>query len=56
MLHAYRNPIRVLVLDDFVMLVGGDMHGRLLEIGITTAQGVEFIFHAMPARRRFLKD
>ena len=55
MLHAYRNPIRVYVLDDLVMLIGGDDAGRLLEVGVVQAEGVEFIVHAMPARERFLR-
>jgi hypothetical protein len=53
MLHAYRNPIRVFVLDDLVMLIGGDEAGRLLEVGVVEAEGLEFIVHAMPARERF---
>ena len=55
MLHAYRHPIRVFVMDDLVMLVGGDEAGRLLEIGVAEAEGVEFVLHAMPARQRFLR-
>jgi len=55
MLHAYRHPIRVFVMDDFVMLVGGNEAGRLLEIGVAEAEGLEFIVHAMPARQRFLR-
>lgn len=55
MLHAYRNPIRVFDLDDLIMLVGADEAGRLLEIGVATAEGVEFIVHAMTARPRFLR-
>lgn len=55
MLHAYRKPIRVYVLDDLVMLIGGDEAGRLLEVGVAEAEGLEFIVHAMPARERFLR-
>lgn len=55
MLHAYRNPVRVFDLDDLIMLVGADEAGRLLEIGVATAEGVEFIVHAMAARPRFLR-
>ena len=50
MLHAYRNPIRIF---DLVMLVGADENGRPLEVGVATAEGVEFIVHAMPARPKF---
>jgi hypothetical protein len=54
-LHAYRNPIRVYYVDDLVMLIGPDASGRLLEVGLATAEGVEFVVHAMPARPRFLR-
>ena len=55
MLHAYRNPIRVFDLDDLDMLIGADTAGRMLEIGVTEAEGVEFIVHAMAARPKFLE-
>jgi hypothetical protein len=55
MLHAYRNPIRVFDLDDLTMLIGPDTAARLLEIGVSAAEGIEFIVHAMPARDRFLE-
>ena len=55
MLHAYRNPIRVFGLDDLIMLIGADQAGNLLELGVATGEGVEFVVHAMPARPRFLR-
>ena len=55
MLHAYRNPTRVFVLADLVMLTGADEAGRLLEIGVATGEGIDFIVHAMPARSKFLR-
>lgn len=55
MLHAYRHPIRVFQPSDVTMLIGGDQHGRLLEIGIAEADGIEFIVHAMPARSKFTR-
>ena len=55
MLHAYRNPVRVFEFDDLTMLIGADSAGRLLEIGTVTAEGIEFIVHAMPARKKFLR-
>jgi hypothetical protein len=55
MLHAYRNPIRVFQMDYLVMLIGGDESGRMLEIGVAAAEGIEFIVHAMPAREKFLR-
>lgn len=54
-LHAYRNPIRVFDLDDLTMLIGPDHATRLLEVGVVSAEGVEFIVHAMPARDKFIR-
>ncbi len=55
MLHAYRHPIRVFELDDLDVLISADAAGCMLEIGVTTAEGVEFIIHAMAARPKFLE-
>ena len=55
MLHAYRNPIRVLDLGGLTMLIGAATDGRLLEIGVADAEGIEFIVHAMAARNKFLR-
>ena len=37
------------------MLMGADTAGRMLEIGIATSDGIDFIVHAMPARNKFLE-
>jgi hypothetical protein len=55
LLHAYRHPIRVFELDDLTMLIGATPSGQLLEPGIATADGIEFVVHAMPAREKFLR-
>lgn len=55
MLHAYRNPIRVFDLGDLTMLIGPDHAARMLEVGIASAEGIDFIVHAMPARPKFLE-
>ena len=55
MLHAYRHPVRVFEVGDLVMLIGGDRSGRLLEVGLTEAERIEFIVHAMPARSTFVR-
>lgn len=55
MLHAYGNPIRVFDLDDLTMLIGPSESGDLLEIGVATAEGIEFIVHALSARPKFLE-
>ncbi len=56
MLHAYRNPIRVFDLDELVMLIGPDTAARLIEVGVSEAEGIDFIVHAMPARDKFLEN
>ena len=53
--HAYRHPTRVLQLDDLVMLIGPSRTGQLLEIGVSRADGIDFIIHAMPARAKFIR-
>lgn len=55
MLHAYRHPIRVFVLDDLTMLIGPGTAGQLLEVGVARAEGTDLIVHAMAARPRCLE-
>lgn len=54
-LHAYHHPICVLILDDLTMLIGPDLAARLLEIGVSTSEGIDFVVHAMPARPKFTR-
>ena len=54
-LHAYRHPTRVLHLDDLVMLIGPSRTGQLPEVGVSHAEGIDFIIHAMPARAKFMR-
>lgn len=56
MLHAYRHPVRVFELDDLTMIIGGDRAGRPIEVGVVrSAEGLEFVVHAMAARPKFLR-
>jgi len=55
MTHALRNPVRILELDDLIMVVGADDSGRLLEIGVVRNEETTTIVHAMPARQKFLR-
>lgn len=55
MLHAYRNPTRVFELDDLTILIGPGFDGLLLEVGVSTAEGIDFIVHAMQARDKFTR-
>lgn len=45
----------MLQLDDLVMLIGPSQTGQLLEIGVSRADGIDFIIHAMPARPKFTR-
>ena len=54
-LHVYRNPIRVFDLGDVAMLIGADQSGRMLEVGVAEGEGIAFVFHAMPARSKFVR-
>ncbi|WP_419853941.1 hypothetical protein [Candidatus Poriferisodalis sp.] len=53
-MHAYRNPIWRHFQGNRVLLIGGDWSGNLLEIGVEEGEGHDRIFHAMPARGKFL--
>ena len=37
------------------MLIGADQAGRLLEIGVASEEEIDYIVHAMAARRAFLR-
>jgi hypothetical protein len=54
-LHAYRNPIWIHVLDELRMIVGPSRSGELLEIGVLTGTEDDLVIHAMAARRKFLR-
>ena len=55
--HAVENALAGSTIDersDFMMVVGPDEAGNLLEIGIVVADGIEYVVHAMRARRQYL--
>ena len=37
------------------MLIGPSRTGQFLEIGVSRADGIDFIIHAMPARAKFIR-
>jgi hypothetical protein len=45
----------VFEVDDLTMLIGPDHSTRRLEVGVVSAEGIEFIVHAIPARNKFLR-
>ena len=55
MLHAYRNPIRTVIQDSVTILIGPNIHGNLIEVGVVTGNSQLNIIHAMKARKKFLK-
>lgn len=52
-LHAVSNRMFVHLLDEATIIVGPDRAGGLLEVGINR---FEQIFHAMKARKKFLRE
>jgi len=55
-LHALRNAFRVYPQDGWDMIVGADRSGRMLEVGVRPDDHDDVVvFHAMPARSRFLR-
>ena len=56
MVHAFNHPMFVDDLDDgFVMFVGADTAGNLLEVGVIDSTDGPIIAHAMPARPKYLR-
>ena len=55
-LHAFHHPIRGWDMGEgFVMLIGGDTSGNLLEVGYVEGDTAPVIIHAMVAREKFLR-
>ena len=56
MIHAFNHPLSVDDHDDgFVMFVGADTSGNLLEIGVIESVDGPIIIHAMTARPKYLR-
>lgn len=55
--HAFRNAIRIFPVDSLMkMAIGPTLSGGLLEVGYSDDNETYTIFHAMPAREKFLKN
>ena len=54
-LHACRNAIRIVQMNDLLMFIGADSSGRMLEVGIARADEAPRIIHAMKARPNYLR-
>jgi hypothetical protein len=56
MIHAFNHPMFVDDLDDaFVMFIGADRAGNLLEVGVIDSTDGPIIVPAMPARPKYLR-
>lgn len=55
--HAVDNALVGSTVDErteFMMLVGPDESGNLLEIGLVVADDIDYVVHAMRARQQYL--
>ena len=55
MQHAFRNSIRIEILEDCAMHIGPDRNGNLIELGCVSDLDSIFIIHAMLAREKYLR-
>ncbi len=54
-LHAYRNPIKIMTDGDVYIVLGGSFSAQILELAVLIDASKVKIIHAMPARGKFLK-
>jgi hypothetical protein len=56
--HAITNAVTAITSPpqpEFTMLIGPDTAGRLLEVGVLDAEDNDYVIHAMPVRRKYLR-
>ena len=53
--HALTYLVRAEQQEEFTMIIGPSRKGQMLEIGTSTNEDSIVVFHAMPARRKFLR-
>ena len=56
--HGFNNAVAAITTPDqpeFTMIVGADLNGQLLEIGVLAADDNDYVIHAMPARTKYVK-
>jgi hypothetical protein len=53
--HAVRNASRTIDLDGYTIIIGPDIHANLLELAVNFDNSQINVFHAMPARPKFLE-
>jgi hypothetical protein len=50
-----RNASRTIYLDGYTIIIGPDIHANLLELAVNFDSSKINVFHAMPARQKFLE-
>ncbi|MBN2114209.1 MAG: hypothetical protein JW785_08805 [Acidimicrobiia bacterium] len=55
MLHAYQHAVRVFETHGLVILIGADRAGCLLEVGLASAEAMDFVVPAASARAKSLR-
>jgi len=56
--HGFDNAVAAITTPDqpdFTMVVGPNMNGQLLEIGVLAADDNDYVIHAMSARNEYVK-
>jgi hypothetical protein len=56
--HGFNNAVAAITTPeqpDFTMVVGDDLNGQLLEIGVLAADDNDYVIQAMPARTKYVK-
>ena len=56
--HGFNNAVAAITTPDqpdFAMVLGADLNGQLLELGVLAADDNDYVIHAMPARTKYVK-
>jgi len=56
--HGFTNAVAAITAPrqpDFTMLIGADLNGQLLEIGVLAADDNDYVIHAMRARTKYVQ-
>ncbi len=56
--HGFNNAVAAITTPDqpdFTMVLGADLNGQLLEIGVLASDDNDYVIHAMPARTKYVK-
>ena len=54
-IHALTHPLKHFELEEIVMIIGPDLAGNILEIGVIEKSDDLVVIHAMKARKEFFR-